>query len=43
MCNLPNFKSEDLAVSRLNNKRRSKKVEKLELIVADQLLLESSV
>jgi len=42
MCNLPNFKSEDLAVSKLN-KRRSKKVEKLELIVADQLLLESSV
>ena len=42
MCNLPNFNSEDLVVSRLN-KRRSKKVEKLELIVAEQLLLESSV
>ena len=42
MCNLPNFKSEDLAVSRLN-KRRSKKVEGLKLIVAEQLLLESSV
>ena len=43
MCNLPNFRSEDLAVCRLKKKRSSKKVEGLELIVAEQLLLESSV
>ncbi|MCJ7714817.1 hypothetical protein MUO66_10230 [Candidatus Bathyarchaeota archaeon] len=43
MCNLPNFGSEDVAVIRLKKKRSSKKVEGLELIVTEQLLLESSV
>ena len=43
MCNLPNFGSEDVAVIRLKKKRSSKKVEGLELIFTEQLLLESSV